>query len=63
MKRGWLTSLVALSGLMLTMWQWMKKRSGTRLMTRQIMRQWLNQNAYARLFDQMTRMVKRRVRA
>jgi hypothetical protein len=63
MKRGWLTSLLALSGIMLTMWQWLRSRSNAGMMAGKMAGQWLNMQSISRIVQEMTRMVKRRVRA
>jgi len=60
MKRGWLTSLLALSGIMLTMWQWLRSRSNAGMMAGKMAGQWLNMQSISRIVQEMTRMVKRR---
>lgn len=61
-RRSRLASFLAFSGIFLTLWQWMKRRS-VPVKFGGYVGQWINLPKVYRSLQQMTRMVRRRVGA
>lgn len=62
MRRNWLASLLAIGGVVFTLWQWMKKRPIPVRLPGQI-GQWINMAKVYQAVQQMSRMVRRRAGA